>query len=272
MMRVNMTGILTNMITGFKSAAVVLANHQRKTQVRKSLPRKTKVRTNRQRKMKVKTSHQSTMKARISHPRKTKVRTNRQRKTKVRTNHQRMTKVRTNHQRKTKVRTNHQRKTKVRTNHQRKMKVRTNHQRKTKVRTSHQRKTKVRTNHQRKTMVRTNHQRKMKKSTGAGTGSTGRKYKRMETSMLDTSTKTVTTFLIWSSFSQLSTVMICTQQLFQKATSIFNVGKVNLTLMTTQIISMMSMISVENSKVRRKKKETNHSAANTKIKLSSKKK
>merc|ERR1719362_2707558 len=147
-----------------------------------------------------------------------------------------------------------------------------NHQRKTKVRTNHPRMTKVRTSHQSKMKVRTSHQKKMKKSTGTSTGSTGRKNKRMETSMLGTSTKTVTTFLIWSSSFHLLMDKICTQPLFQKATSIFNVGRVNLTLMTTQIISMMSLISVENSKERRKKKTTNHSSANTKIKLFSKKK
>merc|ERR1712037_712129 len=143
-------------------------------------------------------------------------------------------------------------------NHQKKMKVRTNHPRMTKVRTSHQSKMKVRTNHPRMMKVRTSHQKKMKKSTGTSTGSTGRKNKRMETSMLGTSTKTVTTFLIWSSSFHLLMDKICTQPLFQKATSIFNVGRVNLTLMTTQIISMMSLISVENSKERRKKKTTNH--------------
>merc|ERR1719362_374301 len=157
-------------------------------------------------------------------------------------------------------------------NHQRKTKVRTNHPRMMRVRTNHPRMMRVRTNHPRMTKVRTSHQKKMKKSTGTSTGSTGRKNKRMETSMLGTSTKTVTTFLIWSSSFHLLMDKICTQPLFQKATSIFNVGRVNLTLMTTQIISMMSLISVENSKERRKKKTTNHSSANTKIKLFSKKK
>merc|ERR1712037_144611 len=89
---------------------------------------------------------------------------------------------------------NHQRKTKVRTNHPRMTKVRTSHQSKTKVRTNHPRMMRVRTNHPRMMRVRTSHQKKMKKSTGTSTGSTGRRNKRMETSMLGTSTKTVTTF------------------------------------------------------------------------------